>query len=88
MILLSWPTTKRSTVRSSRQVAQEELKVVDTQLTSEVNVKVLTEEEALQLQRKQIRSDRLPDPPKNVFFGMLEVLEKPEPIKRRQRKKR
>ncbi len=62
--------------------------MVKTRLTSEVNVKILTEEEALQLQRKQIRSDRLPDLPKNIFFGTLEVLEKPEPIKRQQRKKR
>jgi hypothetical protein len=54
-----------------------------TTVTSEVTVIALSGEEARLFPGGQLRSDRLPSPPPNTAFGVMTMLDKPEPIAKR-----
>ncbi len=59
--------------------------LVETRLQNEVTFVVLPPEFAHRGFGGQLRSDRLPPLPKNYYVGMLQTLDKPEPIRNKKK---
>jgi hypothetical protein len=58
-----------------------------TQLKNQMSVKVANREEAALIPGGRIRSDQVATMPKNCFVVPMVILEEPEPIKQRRKRR-